>query len=192
MIIGLSGYKQSGKDTVGQYLVDNYGFERRAFADKVKEATQALLGVTREQQEMYKNDSDKFVSIIHSQGLSNYVPLSGTSVISFRHFLQRVGTEMGRNVFGEDFWVDQILPKYIEEAILLGNVVITDCRFDNEVGRIYKLQGRVIRINRPDIKSTDEHVSEQLPGYDYDLMNEGTLEDLYNSVDNMMRNIRFS
>jgi hypothetical protein len=37
MIIGLSGYAQSGKDTVAKILVDHYGFRRVAFADKIKE-----------------------------------------------------------------------------------------------------------------------------------------------------------
>ena len=37
MIIGLSGYARSGKDTVAQVLVEKYGFQRIAFADKIRE-----------------------------------------------------------------------------------------------------------------------------------------------------------
>ena len=37
MIIGLTGYAQSGKDTVAKILVENYGFTRIAFADKIRE-----------------------------------------------------------------------------------------------------------------------------------------------------------
>ena len=37
MIIGLTGYARSGKDTVAKILVDNYGYKRIAFADKIRE-----------------------------------------------------------------------------------------------------------------------------------------------------------
>jgi cytidylate kinase len=37
MIIGLTGYAQSGKDTVAKILVENYGYTRVAFADKIRE-----------------------------------------------------------------------------------------------------------------------------------------------------------
>mgnify|MGYP006283771541 FL=1 len=36
MIIGLTGYAQSGKDTVASLLVEHYGYERVAFADKIR------------------------------------------------------------------------------------------------------------------------------------------------------------
>ena len=35
--IGLVGYSQSGKDTVADILVKNYGYTRVAFADKIRE-----------------------------------------------------------------------------------------------------------------------------------------------------------
>ena len=36
-IIGLSGFAQSGKDTSGRHLIDNHGFTRYAFADRIRE-----------------------------------------------------------------------------------------------------------------------------------------------------------
>ena len=42
MIIGISGYARSGKDSVANILVQDFGFERRAFADKLREALYAL------------------------------------------------------------------------------------------------------------------------------------------------------
>ena len=36
VIVGLSGFAGSGKDAVGDVLVHDYGFTRRAFADKLK------------------------------------------------------------------------------------------------------------------------------------------------------------
>ena len=41
-LVGLSGYAQVGKDTVGKILVEKYGFERVSFADKLREVLYAL------------------------------------------------------------------------------------------------------------------------------------------------------
>ena len=49
MIIGFLGEKRSGKDTCGNYIIENYGFERYAFADPIKRACQHLFGFTDEQ-----------------------------------------------------------------------------------------------------------------------------------------------
>jgi dephospho-CoA kinase len=38
MIIGISGYARSGKDTVANYLVEHHEFTRMAFADAMREA----------------------------------------------------------------------------------------------------------------------------------------------------------
>jgi dephospho-CoA kinase len=37
MIIGLTGYARTGKDTVASVLVKDFGFERIAFADPIRE-----------------------------------------------------------------------------------------------------------------------------------------------------------
>jgi dephospho-CoA kinase len=42
MIIGLSGYAQSGKDTVAELLCLNYGYKRVSFADPMREALMRL------------------------------------------------------------------------------------------------------------------------------------------------------
>lgn len=182
MIIGLSGYKGSGKDTAGQYLVEHYGFERRAFADKVKEATEALLGVPRPVQETWKNETEVQVAVLDFSGPYQLPRI--LEQVSFRHFLQRVGTEMGRNIFGEDFWIDQVLHLSTSP---LRDIVISDCRFSNEVDRIRNLGGKVVRIDRPDLMPKDTHVSEQLPDCDYILINESSLEEqLYPALDELL------
>lgn len=43
MLIGLSGKLQSGKDTVAEYLIKKYNFNRLAFADKLKEMARDLF-----------------------------------------------------------------------------------------------------------------------------------------------------
>lgn len=43
MIIAISGKLKSGKDTIADYLVQEYGFKRIAFADKLKDIAKDLF-----------------------------------------------------------------------------------------------------------------------------------------------------
>lgn len=89
-----------------------------------------------------------------------------TSEIPFRLFLQRFGTEAHRDLFGEDIWVDQVLPcreggaapSYQDYDVVL----MPDVRFPNEAQRILSLDGLLVRIVRPDRKQDDQHSSEQV------------------------------
>lgn len=125
--------------------------------------------------------------------------------ISGRQYLQWYGTEAHRQVFETDFWVDALLPrpafeefgkdfKNAASEMLLKNrfpdvdvVAVTDVRFPNEAQRILELGGDVIRIWRPGVAefSTKGHTSEAgLPQEltTWDLINDGTLEDLTRKV----------
>lgn len=46
-IIALSGWRGSGKDTIADYLANNYGYKRIAFADKLKDMTAQQYDVPR-------------------------------------------------------------------------------------------------------------------------------------------------
>lgn len=109
MIIGLTGLKGSGKDTVAAYLIKEYGFERRAFADPLKRSIAALFDIEFADIEKMKNDPNSRVEIItHRDGGREF----GKSFL-FRQILQRYGTEAHGEIpeFGTDFWVD--LTQYI-------------------------------------------------------------------------------
>lgn len=202
MLIGLAGKKESGKDTAGSYLVRQYGFDRRSFADKLKEAAAALFDVPLEKVDELK--SSQAALNFHFGGVPMH-DSAGTEIFSkgylFRYVLQRFGTEMGRNVFGENFWVDLCLPLKTEEyesalqEIELEhlNIVVTDVRFDNEAKRIKDLNGYVIEIKRPrpEVDMFDEHASEQIDfPVDSIVLNTGTIADLQMSMDDIIRRYR--
>jgi hypothetical protein len=154
MILGLNGLKGSGKDTVAAYLIKEYQFERRAFADPLKKSVAALFDIPFHLVDNFKNDPYMKVSLD-----SDKSPALHQKTLTFREFLQRYGTEAHRGVFGEDFWLDHTLPK---DGFYSGRkIVITDCRFDNEAHRIHKCGGNVIEIRRPALNKSDTHESEQ-------------------------------
>lgn len=187
MIIGLTGKRLSGKDTAGAYLVEHYGFERVAFADKLKEGVAALFDITREEVDEYKgqeNDGIPYAEVILQVGSNEY---SWTWV----EFLQRFGTDMGRKVWGWDFWVNLAFVDPVEfyharEHYDDRNIVVTDVRFDNEAERIIKLGGTIIRLIRPVVdEAHDKHESEDGISdhfVEYDLHNDGNLDELYGDL----------
>lgn len=199
-IIGLNGFKKSGKDTTYSILTNLYGdgdavVQRAAFADKLKIAAGLALGFDRsplELIELMDTAKDYWDISILDMG-REYHTLSG------REYLQNFGNRM-RELFGDTFWVDQILPNPdtvkqggVEEQMEAALdwmypdadcVVITDARYPNEAERVKALGGVVWEVLRPGVTS-DGHISEKpLPPYliDYKIINDGDLDVLEGRV----------
>jgi dephospho-CoA kinase len=49
LIIGMAGKMGSGKDTAGNYLINEYQFQRIAFADNLKEMAMKVFNLTYQQ-----------------------------------------------------------------------------------------------------------------------------------------------
>ena len=180
-IIGITGRKFNGKDTIANYLRDNYDYHQIAFAEPLKESCRVLFGFTEEQ--LYgslKETSDP-----------NWYNLTP------RQVFQYMGTDIMRNQmtglspeFEDKFWlkclenkIKKILSEYPNDCI-----VISDVRFPNEVEMIKKLGGTVIRVKRPNIENNNTfsaHASENMIdelSVDYELINDTTREELYDKT----------
>jgi hypothetical protein len=178
MIIGLSGYAQTGKDTVAEHLVNHYGFTRIAFADPIREALYALDPPLNDYPGL---PGVRLAWIVDKSGWESVKQDS----LEVRRMLQRLGTEVARNQWGDGFWVDLAMAK----ANKLDNVVITDVRFPNEYNAIAESGGQVWRVNKPGVFAVNAHASETaLDGhtFDWNIPNYGTREDLYAIIDGIM------
>lgn len=179
MIIGLSGYAQVGKDTVAQYLIDNYGYKRVAFADPLRKSLYNLNPTITDLPEVPEVHLAYAVDSIGWE----LVKQSSSQV---RGLLQRMGTEVGRNLFGEDFWVNQAM----QGISKFDKVVFTDVRFPNEYRSIKLREGMMLRITKPGINAVNGHISETaLDNYNFDgiLDNSGSKEELYAKIDSLMK-----
>jgi hypothetical protein len=168
MILGLTGRKQAGKNAVAKALAAHSPLPvvEVSFAALLKQSAAAVLGVTVEQLEGWKNNPHAVVSV--GIGVEDgWLVEARTQTV--RQFLQAYGTEGHREVFGEDFWLDAALPLDDDVPLYPGGryaaalYVVTDVRFENEAQRVKDLGGHIVRVVGPnDVElETDSHASEE-------------------------------
>ena len=185
MIIGILGIKRSGKDTTSDYLVSNYDFNKFTLADPVKEICKILFDFNDDQ--LYGNKKDLLDENWGTTPRKIFQYL-GTDI--FRNDIQKIIPDIGNN-----FWINLLINKYNKIIKLNKNIriVISDIRFQNEIDKIHELGGKIIKIIRPSIENEDIHESEKpildLRG-DFEIINNGTLNDLYNNVDQIINAIK--
>lgn len=212
-VIGINGFKRSGKGTCASILnelVEDIIYEI-GFADKLKIMSARSLGFDRHPLELIKIMDEfkidgKMSAAYREPGESSY----RIHDLSGREFLQHFGNR-ARDTFGDNFWIDQVLPypalyEVVDEDGLgtttevdyeateaelmrmypgVDLVVITDVRYPNEASRIKDLGGVVWEVVRPGVES-DGHASEQpLPRelVDHTIDNSGDLNFLTGRVD---------
>ena len=140
MILGVTGLIGSGKDTVADYLCTFHGFKRVSFAASLKDAVSAVFGWDRELLEGSTKSSREWreqKDVWWSERLN--------MEITPRWVLQYWGTEVLRNNFHKDIWVASVENKLRQSK---DNIVITDCRFVNEVNAIKNAGGATMRVVR--------------------------------------------
>ncbi len=179
MIIGLGFRARSGKDTVANYLVNNYQFVQESFAFPLKEYIgRNICGFTDKQ--------------LWGSWKEIVDPEWGKTP---RQMLQLIGTEAMRNTVHKDFWIIPMRRKLKEHIKNGRNVVTSDLRFFNELSLIKEFGGITIRIDREkaDIISSPKHESEleleTNTDWDYVLDNNHTLEQLYDGIKTIMENV---
>jgi len=141
MIIGICGFIGSGKDTAADYLVNFHEFRRESFAATLKDAASAVFGWDREMLEGRTKQSREWreqLDLWWSERL-------GIRELTPRWVLQHWGTEVLRRHFHDDIWIASLENKL---RTARDNIVISDCRFPNEI-RGLKAQGaKIIWIQR--------------------------------------------
>jgi len=141
MIIGVTGFIGSGKDTVANYLTTFHGYKRISFAGTLKDSVAAVFGWDRDMLEGTTKSSREWreqLDLWWSERL-------GIPELTPRWVLQQWGTEVCREGFHNDIWVASV-ENQLRKA--KDNIVITDCRFTNEIEAIKNAGGITIRVER--------------------------------------------
>jgi hypothetical protein len=211
ILIGLNGLKGSGKNTVAEFIRDwaeesGQEAQLQGFADRLKlsfarilvpdctlEEALAFCDVIKEIGGV-KFDTILPKEIFHRFGVKTFV--------TGREALQNYGTEGHRHVFGDDFWIEQLLPiGFADNGDSISDMdypawwdkwddvdfaLVTDVRFADEAQRINELGGLMGEVVRPSLKDDgDTHATEQKLDsklFDFQIVNDGTLEQLKTKV----------
>lgn len=157
MIIALSGWARSGKDTVATAFLEAHPEYRRiAFADKLKAVAVRI-------DPLLSSNERRWWRRVKPVRLSTLLAVCGGDWDqakgspwgpALRIFLQNLGVAV-REELGESTWVDAALALADEP-----DIIITDCRFKNEARAVKERGGIVVRIQRPGVVAANDHISE--------------------------------
>ena len=202
MIIGICGFIGSGKDTAADYLVNFHEFRRESFAGTLKDAVAAVFGWDRELLEGRTKESRAWREA-RDEWWSNRLGKE----ITPRWVLQYWGTEVVRQGFHDDMWIASIENKLRTSK---DSIVITDCRFQNEIKALKAQGGKIIWVqrgttphwygiaeqaNRGDTKALNWlqregiHASEYSwagTAFDKIIVNNGSIEHLYDQLKSLV------
>jgi hypothetical protein len=141
MIIGVCGFIGSGKDTIADYLVNFHGFRRESFANSLKDAVAQVFGWDRTMLEGRTKQAREWREQVDPW----WAERLNMPHLTPRWVLQYWGTEVCRRAFHDDIWIASLENKLRNSK---DDVVISDCRFPNEIKSIKDAGGIVIRVVR--------------------------------------------
>ena len=140
-IIALCGFISSGKDTVADYLVNLHHFRRESFANTLKDAVSAVFGWDRTMLEGRTKQAREWREQVDPW----WAERLDIPHLTPRYILQQWGTEVCRKGFHDDIWIASLENKLRNSR---DDVVISDCRFPNEIRAIKQAGGIVVRVVR--------------------------------------------
>ena len=153
-VVGFCGYAQSGKDTAASFLTER-GWTRLAFADALRDSVYKLNPLVPMPLEDAPDHWARVQDLVDWKGWD----VAKVEYPEIRQLLQRMGTEVGRDLYGENFWVDRVLAQ-IKGISQHSHYVVTDVRFPNEVEAVRSVGGKVFRIYRAGVGAVNSHVSD--------------------------------
>ena len=172
-LIGLAGRARSGKSSIADYLVNDYGFQHLAFADPIRDTIEHVFDTPHQ-----------YSHVLKEAGIQPHGK-------SYRELAQTLG-DWGRGL-RPDFWVIELERRLELIKRGLGDdlcVVVSDVRYLNEAFWV-RDRGQLWHITRPDQDpdQTRTHSSEagilRWPE-EAKIVNTGTLADLFAHVDRLL------
>jgi hypothetical protein len=204
MIIGICGFIGSGKDTVADYLVNFHEFRRESFASTLKDAVSAVFGWDRTLLEGRTKEAREWREQVDPWRAERL----DMPTLTPRWVLQYWGTEVCRKAFHDDIWIASLENKLRNSK---DHVVISDCRFPNEIASIKNAGGLIVWVRRGDLpdwyqyalaanqlgsnlalnelKMRRIHASETAwvgTEFDYEIDNNGTIDDLCQKIQSIV------
>jgi hypothetical protein len=165
MIVGISGFARSGKDTSAEILVNEFGFKRMAFADALK----------YDLREMIWQSLDRI-----GEDVKSYDELVATQKEKARPLMVEYGRIM-RELYPE-YWIRRLFCDMFNGTGT--RFVIPDVRYKNEAEKIRELGGVVIGVMRPNCgpANAEEEMSFSKFTPDYIVDNDASISRLHEKI----------
>ena len=160
MIIGVCGFIGSGKDTVADYLVNFHEFRRESFASTLKDAVASVFGWDRTMLEGRTAQAREWREQVDPWWAARL----DMPTLTPRWVLQYWGTEVCRRSFHDDIWIASLENKL---RLSKDDVVISDCRFPNEIQSIRNVGGKIIWVQRGNLPDWYQTAFDANAGHNY-------------------------
>ena len=208
-LIGLGGYAFSGKDTVADLLAEHHGWAKTYMSKPLEQALLTInpqipivrawettpegLKAVNHYSRIEPTGRHEMQIFVSYQVLHEAVGYDESKLNpEVRRLLQALGTEVGRDMFGESLWVDIMLKEAHDLRSQGRAVAVTGIRFANELDAIRTARGLLVWVSRPGLDPVNAHVSDNgLTENDFDLtvINDGTVDDLRSKVAALVRTL---
>lgn len=160
--IALIANKESGKTTLANVLVEQYGYKRLSFAGPVYAITDNILDTFEVElnrlyrlQDLTLKQRDDVVTCLTAWGKIT----APENKFLKRGLLQGVG-EGCRSIISETVWIEKLLKSALEMHQIGQPVVVDDCRYSNEILALHKSGFKLIHLLKENSDSI--HPSEQV------------------------------
>lgn len=185
-LIGLGGYVYSGKDAFADVLENRLGWYKTYMSKALRESLEVLNPWVAFDT---KGRLIRFAELVKELGYEK-----AKEFPEVRALLQRMGTEVGRKLWNEDFWVDLCFDDAIKHLERGKPTVVTGIRYPNELKVIQNLGGTSVWVSRPGYSAVNAHSSDNSlveEDFDFIFKNDGTLEDLDDKVPEFLRTLGY-
>jgi len=200
-VIGITGYKGAGKDTVADIILEYRDYQRFAFAEKLKVVCSYVFNIDREYFDIQSlktspieiNFSDAMESRFRKSCRKDLgVDQNNCSTMydlikkmlphdtDTREIMTIVGGDIFRGMYDDNVWLN-FLPTE--------NVVVTDVRYPNEYDKVKSYDGVIIKVvnetqtDNDNSHSSESHVEDMMPNYT--ILNNGT--DIQSLIINVLK-----
>ncbi len=196
-VIALSGWANSGKDTVADYLVSKYNYSKRSFAARLKDLVAMQYDIPR------SHLDDR---VLKEASLVGYPVIPTDSFASGVQYMLRHELRDGywtpralcilegsvKRAVHSNYWIRSIADEILDTQGYV-NYVISDLRYRSEADTLRLLlpEIKIVRVDRADLGTGSEDPSERdLDEYqfDYILTNHSTKERLHENTDLLINN----
>ena len=179
VLIGIVGLKRTGKDTMGDYLVKKYGYNKVAFADPIKDILKILFGWDRSFLESNMKDEHSELDII-PRDMMKWI---GTDIFQYEIYKKFPNLKIKKNTI----WIEAIKNKIKD----IDKTVISDVRFLHEVEFIRENNGILIYIDMKELNMNLDYDLNTIirNNINYRVENKSTKNDFYKNIDNLIMKI---